>query len=169
MEESPSPWSAPAILVLKRSLDQRPKYRFCVDFRALNAVSQFDTYSLPLIEHAASALHGSKYFSTIDYSGFWQVKITEDKMKTAFSTPSGHYHFQRLPYGLSNSPATFQRLMDVVPRNLTGQLFYDFIDDFLVFADTIEEHAHRLQKVLLRFEKLPYCCRKKNAHLRSRK
>jgi len=155
IEESSSPWSAPAILVPKKCLDGRPKYRFCVDFRALNAVTQFDTYPLPLIEQASSALHGSKYFSTIDlYSGFWQVKIAEEnKMKTAFSTPSGHYHFQRLPYGLSNSPASFQRLMDVVLRNLTGELCYVFIDDVLVFADTNEEHARRLEKVLRRFEK----------------
>jgi hypothetical protein len=155
IEESNSPWNAPAILVTKKSLDGKPKYRFCVDFRALNAVTQFDTYPLPLIEQASSVLHGSKYFSTIDmYSGFWQVKIApEDKMKTAFSTPSGHYQFQRLPYGLSNSPSSFQRLMDVVLRNLTGELCYVFIDDILVFADTIEEHARRLDKVLQRFEK----------------
>jgi hypothetical protein len=66
-----------------------------VDFRALNAVTQFDTYPLLLIEQASSALHGSKYFSTIDlYSGFWQVKIAEeDKMKTVFLTLSGRYQF----------------------------------------------------------------------------
>ena len=99
----------------------------------------FDTYPLPLMGHAASALHGSKYFSTIDYSGFWQVKITEDKMKTAFSTPSGHYHFQRLPYCLSNSPASFQRSIDLVLRNVTEDLCYVYIDDVLVFTDTIED------------------------------
>jgi hypothetical protein len=116
IEESNSPWNAPTILVPKKSLDGKPKYRFCADFRALNAVTQLDTYPVPLIEQANSALHDSKYFSTIDmYSGFWEVKIApEGKMKTAFSTPSGHFHFQRLPYGLSNSPSSFQRLMDVV-------------------------------------------------------
>jgi hypothetical protein len=154
IEESNSPWNAPAILVPKKSLDGKPKYRFCVDFRALNAVTQFDTYPLPLIEQASSALHGSKYFSTIDmYSGFWQDKIApEDKMKTAFSTPSGHYHIQILPYGLSNSPPSFQRLMDVVLRNLTGELCFVFIGEILVFADTIG-HARRLDKVLQRFVK----------------
>jgi hypothetical protein len=155
IEESNSPWNAPAILVPKKLLDGKPKYRFCVNFRALNAVTQFDTYPLPLIEQGSSAMHGSKYFSTIDmYSGFWQVKIApEDKIKTAFSTPSGYYHFQRLPYGLSNSTSSFQRLMDVVLRNLTGEFCYVFIDDILVFADTIEEHARRLDKVLQHFEK----------------
>jgi hypothetical protein len=171
IEESSFPWPAPAILVPKKSLDGRLKYLFCVDFCALNAVTQFDTYPLALIEQASSALHGSKYFSTIDlYSGFWQVKIAEeDKMKMAFSTPSGHYQFQKLPYGLSNSPASFQRLMEVVLRNLTGELCYVFIDDFLVFADTIKEHARRLRKVLQRFEKANLLLQPENVHLRNRK
>ena len=85
IEASSSPWSSPVILVPKKSLDGTPKYRFCVDFRALNAVTQFDTYPLPVFEETVSTLHGSKYFSVIDcYSGFWQIKIAEDKMKTAF-------------------------------------------------------------------------------------
>ena len=86
------------ILVPKKNLDGKPKYRFCVDFRTLNALTQFETYPLPVFEENVSTLHGSKYFSVIGcYSGFWQIKIAEeDKMKTAFSTPSGHYHFHRL-------------------------------------------------------------------------
>jgi hypothetical protein len=87
IEESNSPWSALAILVPKKSLDGKPKYRFCVDFCALNAVTQFDTYPLPMIEQGSSALHGSKFFSSINmFSGFLQVKIAqEDQMKTALS------------------------------------------------------------------------------------
>jgi hypothetical protein len=157
--------------VLQKPLDGKPKYGFCVNFRALNAVTQLDTYPLPLIEQASLALHGSKYFSTIDLSsGVWQVKIAEeDKMKTAFLTPSGHYHFQRLPYGLSNSPASFQRLMDMELRNLTGELCYVFIDNVLVFTDTIEKHARRLEKVLQHFEKADLLLQPKNAHLRNGK
>jgi hypothetical protein len=79
IEKSNSPWYAPAILLPKKSLDGKPKYRSCVDFRALDAVTQLDTYPLPLIEEASSALHGSKYFSTLDmYSGFRQVKIAPE-------------------------------------------------------------------------------------------
>ena len=75
IEPSSSPWAAPATLVPKKSPDGRPKYRFCVDFRALNAVTQFDTYTLLVFEEAVATLHGSKYFSVIDcYSGVWQVK-----------------------------------------------------------------------------------------------
>jgi hypothetical protein len=140
-------------LVPKKSLDGRPKYRFCVDFHALNAVTQCDTYPLPILEVAVATLHSSKYFKVIDcYSGFWQIKLAEeDKMKTAFSTPSGHYQFHRLPYGLTNSPASFQRLMDVVLRDLTATECFTFIDDILIFANDIQEHAWRLEHVLQRF------------------
>ena len=74
-------------------------------------------------------------------------------MKTALSTPSGHYHFHRLPYGLSNSPAIFQRLMDVVLRHITGTDCWIFPDVLIAFSDTIEEHASRLEHVLQRFER----------------
>ena len=85
IEPSSSPWAAPAILVPKKSSDGRPKYRFCVDFRALNQVTQFDTYPLPIFEETVLTLHGSQYFSALDcYSGFWQLKLAEEvKMKTA--------------------------------------------------------------------------------------
>ena len=74
-------------------------------------------------------------------------------MKTAFSVPSGHYNFLRLPYGLSNSPASFQRLMDLVLRDLVGDECHVFIDDVIVFGNTIEEHASRLSHVLERFDR----------------
>ena len=164
IEESKSPWSSPSILVPEKSLDGKPKYRFCVDFRALNAVTQFDTYPLPLFEETISTLHGSKYFTAIEcYSCFWHLKIAEeDKLKTAFSTPSYHYQFHRLPYGLSNSPVSFQRLMDIVLRDLTGTEVYTFNDDVITLAETIHEHARRLEHVLQRFDKA-------NLHLQSGK
>ena len=79
IRESSSPWSAPAILVPKKSADGKPKYRFCVDFRALNAVTKFDPYCLPVFEESTSTLFGSNYFTVLDcYSGFWQVNIKEE-------------------------------------------------------------------------------------------
>jgi hypothetical protein len=66
------------------------------------------------------------------YSGFWQVKIREDhKERTGFTVLSGHYEFNRLPFGLSNSPANFQRLMDIVLKDLIGEECYVFIDDIV--------------------------------------
>jgi len=89
IEESFSPWNSPALLVPKKSLDGRPKYRFCVDFRALNAVTQFDNYPLPILGEAVARLHGSKYFTVIDcYSGFWQIKLAEeDQDENCFLNP----------------------------------------------------------------------------------
>jgi hypothetical protein len=77
--ENNSPWAAPAILVPKKSLDGKPKFRFCVDFRALNAATKFDPYPLPRLDEAAFSLYGSKFFTVLDcYSGFWQINIQED-------------------------------------------------------------------------------------------
>jgi len=72
-------WSEPAILVPKKSPDGTRKYRFCLDFIALNSVTKFDTYPLPLIEEATASLHGSRYFTTLDCQNeFWQVPIKEE-------------------------------------------------------------------------------------------
>jgi len=133
VRENNSPSSAPAILVPKRSLDGKPRYRFYVDFRALNSVTKLDSYPLPLIEETTSNLYGSRYFSLLDcYSGFRQVSIKEEhKERTAFTVPSGHYEFNRLPFGLSSSPAKFQRLMDTVLRSLVGSECWVFLDDVI--------------------------------------
>jgi hypothetical protein len=78
IEPSQSPCGAPALLVPNKSLDGKPKYRFCVDLRALNKITTFDNYPLPVFDETVSTLHGSRYFSVIDlYSGFWQIKLAE--------------------------------------------------------------------------------------------
>jgi hypothetical protein len=138
----------------KKSLDETPKYRFCVDFRALNAVTKFDPYPLPVFKETTSALFRSKYFSVLDYfSGFWQLPIKkEHKQYSGFSVPFGHYEFNRPPFRLSNSPANFQRLMDIVLRDLSGTECYTYIDDVIVFSKSAEEHALRLENVLRRFD-----------------
>jgi len=155
IEPSSFPWAAPAILVRKKSTGGRPKYRFFVDFRALNKITQFGNYPLPHFEQTVSTLNGSRYYSVVNlYSGFWQINLAEeDKMKRAFPVPSGSYNFLRLPYGLSNSPDIFQRLMDVVFRDLVGTERYVFIDDVIFFGRTIEDHAGRQEHVLQRFER----------------
>jgi hypothetical protein len=94
-----------------------------------------------------STLSGSWYFSVLDcYSGFWQINIHEPhREKTAFSVPSlGHYQFNRLSFGLSNSPASFQRLIDLALKNLTGTERWMFLNDIIVYSETAEQHAKRL-------------------------
>ena len=136
-------------------MDGKPKYKFCVDVRALNADTKFESYSLPVIEDTTSTLIGSKYFSVLDsYSGFWYINFKEEhKERTGFTVPFGHYEFNRLPFGLSNSPANFQRMMDNVLKHLVVEECFVFIDDVIIFSKTEAEHAARLENVLARFEK----------------
>jgi len=91
---SNSPWSFPAVLIpKKKGPDGKPQYRFCVNFRALNSVTRFDPYPLPLLEEATAALYGSIYLMVLEcYSGFWQMGFREEhKELTGFTVPSGHY------------------------------------------------------------------------------
>jgi hypothetical protein len=97
IRESSSPWSSPAILIPKMSPDGKPKYSFCVDFRDVNAIIKYESYPLPLFEETVAKLHGCKYFSNLDsFNEYLQVRIAEDKQKTAFSTTNGHYEYNRM-------------------------------------------------------------------------
>ena len=89
-----------------------------------------------MFEETTSTLYGSKYFTVLDsYIGFWQVSIKEEhRERTAFTVPTGHYEFNRLPFGLSNSPSNFPRLMDTVLRSLVGSECWVFVDDVVVFS-----------------------------------
>ena len=113
ISESLSPWSSPVVLVPKGNSGET---RFCVDYRKLNKVTKRDSFPLPLIESTLDALGGSQCFTTLDLlSGYWQIEVNqESKEKTAFTTFGGLYEFNVLPFGLTNAPSSFQRLMESV-------------------------------------------------------
>ena len=147
---SNSPWASPVVMVRKKD----GSLRFCVDFRQLNAATVKDAHPLPRIDDLLDALHGAKWFSTLDLkSGYWQVPIAEqDKEKTAFRTSSGQlFEFNQVPFGLCNAPATFSRLMDRVLAGLHWETCLFYLDDIIVFPSTWEEHLARLREV---FERL---------------
>ena len=147
---SNSPWASPVVMVRKKD----GSLRFCVDFRQLNAATVKDAHLLPRIDDLLDALHGAKWFSTLDLkSGYWQVPIAEqDKEKTAFRTSSGQlFEFNQVPFGLCNAPATFSRLMDRVLAGLHWETCLFYLDDIIVFSSTWEEHFARLREV---FERL---------------
>ena len=147
---SNSPWASPVVMVRKKD----GSLRFCVDFRQLNAATVKDAHPLPRIDDLLDALHGAKWFSTLDLkSGYWQVPIAEqDKEKTAFRTSSGQlFEFNQVPFGLCNAPATFSRLMDRVLAGLHWETCLFYLDDIIVFSSTWEEHLARLREV---FERL---------------
>ena len=94
--------------------------RFCVDNRKLNTITHKDAYPLPRIDETLDTLEGAKWFSKLDLtSGYWQVELSEESQDlTAFCMPNGLFEFKILPFGLSNTPATFQRLMDLILSGL---------------------------------------------------
>ena len=147
---SNSPWASLVVMVRKKD----GSLRFCVDFRQLNAATIKDAHPLPRIDDLLDALHGAKWFSTLDLkSGYWQVPISEqDKKKTAFRTSSGQlFEFNQVPFGLCNAPATFSRLMGRVLAGLHWETCLFYLDDIIVFSSTWEEHLARLREV---FERL---------------
>ena len=147
---SNSPWASPVVMVRKKD----GSLRFCVDFRQLNTATIKDAHPLPRIDDLLDALHGARWFSTLDLkSGYWQVPITErDKAKTAFRTSSGQlYEFNQVPFGLCNAPATFSRLMDRVLSGLHWETCLFYLDDIIFFSSTWEEHLALLRQV---FERL---------------
>ena len=81
------------------------------------------------------------------------MEIKEHKELTGFSIPSGHYEVNRLPFGLSNSPANFQRLVDTVLKDLVGTECSVYVDSVIVYSSYADKHARRLENVLQRFDR----------------
>ncbi len=145
IRRSCSPYASPMVIVHKKD----GSLRICIDYRQLNNRTVRDAFPLPRIEEALDALGNATFFTTLDLtSGYWQVEVEEcDKAKTAFTTPMGLYECNRMPFGLQNAPATFQRLMlsCLGDKNYSTILLY--LDDIIVFSSTFEEHLERLDQV----------------------
>ena len=139
-------------LVFARKADS--SLRLCYDFRQLNSLTIKDAYALPRIEEMFENLKGSSFFSVLDMkSGYHQVPLAEkDIPKTAFSAgPLGHWEHSRLAFGLTNSPATYQRLMETIFAGENHRFVMVYLDDLLVFSPTLQEHKAHLESI---FERL---------------
>jgi len=150
---SVSQWNAPLLVVPKKAdASGNPKLRVVIDFRKLNNVTIGDSFPLPNITEILDQLGSAKYFTTLDLaSGYHQIPMAEpDKEKTAFSTPYGHYEFNRMPFGLKNAPATFQRLMNSVLTGMQGLKCLVYLDDIVIYGASLEDHNRRLEEVLQR-------------------
>lgn len=147
---SKSPWNSPVILVSKKSEDGNQKWRLVIDYRKLNEKSISDSFPLPNITEILDQLGGAEYFSTLDLaSGYHQLLMKEtDKEKTAFSTESNHYEFNRLPFGLKNAGRTFSRLMNYVLDGNIGKDCFVYLDDIVIYSKTVEEHNLKLSRIM---------------------
>lgn len=123
-----------------------------LDFRTLNEKTIGDAYPLPNIADILDQLGSAKYFSIFDLaSGFHQIKMhPDDSHKTAFSTPHGHCEFDRMPFGLKNAPATFQRLMDRILTGMQGTEIFVYLDDIVLCASSLREHEIKFEKLAAR-------------------
>ena len=147
---SNSPWASAIVLVRKKD----GRLRFCINLRRLNNRTVKDAYSLPKIESILDSLIGAQIFSTLDLKvGYWQVEMAEEcKAYTAFTCgPLGFYECDTMPFGATNAPATFQRLMHDCLGDLDMNWCIVYLGDIIIFSDTKEEHLKRLEAV---FQKL---------------
>ena len=150
IRHSNSPWASAIVLVRKKD----GRLRFCIDLRKLNNRTVKDAYSLPRIETLLDTFLGSTIFTTLDLkAGYWQVEMAEEcKAFTAFTCgPLGFYECETMPFGATNAPATFQRLMHNCLGDLNMTWCVVYLDDIIVFSDNPKDHIVRLEAV---FKKL---------------
>lgn len=150
IQPSFSPYNSP-IWVVPKKLDNsgEQKWRVVVDYRKLNEITVDDKFPIPNVESLFDKLGRSQYFSTIDLAkGFHQILVDEkDRMKTAFSTPQGHFEFKRMPFGLKNAPATFQRMINYVLQEFINKICVVYLDDILIFSTSIQEHVEAINNI----------------------
>jgi hypothetical protein len=151
IEPSKSAWSSPIVPVRKKD----GTIRLCIDYRKLNAVTKSDKFPLPNLNDAIFGLHGMKYFTSLDLvRGYYQLPLEEcSREYTAFSTPTNHWQFKRLSFGLKNAPSAFQREMQHVLAGFPRRRVLVYIDDVLIMSESFEEHLELVRKVLFTLEK----------------
>ncbi|XP_033227080.1 uncharacterized protein LOC117179418 [Belonocnema kinseyi] len=144
---SESEWCNPVVMIRKPDGD----YRLCIDFRKLNEVAKKDAYLMRNINTILDKLSSARYISEIDLSqAFHQIPLSNEcKEFTAFPVPDMEtYHYNRIPFGLSGAPATFQRLLDLLITPEFEPHAFSYMDDIVVVSETFEDHIYWLENVL---------------------
>jgi hypothetical protein len=129
-------------------------WRMCIDYRKLNSMTRKDHFPLPFMDQILERVAGHEFYCFLDgYSGYNQIEIAlEDQEKTTFTCPFGTFAYRRMPFGLCNAPATFQRCMLSIFSDMVERFLEIFMDDFSVFGDSFDDCLTNLEKVLSRCE-----------------
>ncbi|XP_051161523.1 uncharacterized protein LOC127281712 [Leptopilina boulardi] len=147
---STSPYNSPLLIVPKKlDASGKRKWRVVIDYRALNEKVIGDAYPLPNISAIFDKLGTATYFTVFDLaSGFHQVEThPDDRHKTAFSSRNGHFEYKRMPMGIKNAPPTFQRLLNNVLGGMLDSEAFVYLDDIIIYSDTLEEHDRRARRL----------------------
>ena len=163
---SDSTWVSPTQVVPKKSgvtivknekgeeLSTRltTSWRVCIDYRKLNEVTRKDHFPLPFIDQLLERVSGHPFYCFLDgYSGYFQIEIApEDKEKTTFTCPFGTYAYRRMPFGLCNGPATFQRCMLSMFSDMVERIMEVYMDDITVYGGDFAECLNNLEAILQR-------------------
>ncbi|GFS56454.1 retrovirus-related Pol polyprotein from transposon 297 [Trichonephila clavipes] len=149
IEECESPYASPVVLIPKPN----GTFRLCIDYKKLNEITVAETYPLPRMDDLLHQAKLTPFMSTLDLrAGYHQVKVhVEDQDKTAFVCPFGTYRYLRMPYGVRNAPAMFQRVMNSFCNGLEDILALPYLDDIIVSSETFEKHMFDLKAI---FERL---------------
>lgn len=146
IETSKSPYASPVLLVKKKD----GGYRMCIDYRALNKITEKERYPLPIIQDLLDRLVHKLVFCCLDLAnGYHQIKIAPSSRPfTGFITPDGHYQYRMMSFGLCNAPAVFQRAMNEILAPVIHECAEVYIDDVIVWGEDVEECLKNLRKVL---------------------
>jgi hypothetical protein len=140
--------------------------RFCIYYRRLNTVTVRDSYPLARMDECIYSLGDARVFSTLDCnSGYRQIPVSpEDKEKTTFTSHEGLFRFLRLPFALKNTPATFQRFVDITLSGLTWKSCLVYLDDIIVYSRSRDDHLANLDAVLHRLYRAGLSLNLKKCH-----
>ncbi|GJT63907.1 putative nucleotidyltransferase, ribonuclease H [Tanacetum coccineum] len=129
-------------------------WRVCINYRKLNDATRKDHFPLPFIDQMLERLSGNEYYCFLDgFSGYFQIPLApEDQEKTTFTCPYGTFAYRRMPFGLCNAPATFQRCMTTIFHDMCKDFMEVFMDDFSVFGNSFGTCFRNLLKMLARCE-----------------
>ncbi|KAL0152767.1 hypothetical protein M9458_052490 [Cirrhinus mrigala] len=146
---SQSAWSSPCVLVPKSD----GSFRFCTDYRKINAVTKPDSFPLPRIDDCIDRVGPAKFVTKLDLlKGYWQVPLTPRAAEiSAFVTPDFFGQYSVMAFGMRNAPATFQRLMRLVLQDVPDCEAY--LDDIVIFSPSWEEHMNSVRTVFARLAK----------------